>query len=122
MLKLTTLTPGEFFDRFTITILKARYSDDYRQRVESLVDTLNQNELQGDLLYEVCSLMMVNTDIWNLEADIRQGEEGTLGLKEVGERALKIRNENKRRVGMVNTLNELFGDYTKETKHDHAAQ
>ena len=123
-LKLTTtaLSPGEFFDRFTILVRKAKFSGDYQERVDEFVKILIENDLPGEMIYNLCQLMMTNTDIWNLESEIRQGNELDLGLKEVGRRALNIRDENKRRIDVVNRLNAQFGDNRKETKHDHASQ
>ena len=123
-LKLSTLTlsPGEFFDRFTILVRKAKHEKDYEKRVDELVSILNKNGLPGELIHYICLLQMTNTDIWNMEYDIRMGKEGTLGEREVGRRALAIREENKHRIKGVNSINELFGDLRKETKFEHASQ
>lgn len=121
-LKTTTLSPGEFFDRFTILIRKSKYEDDYKKRVDEFITILNNNGFPGDLFYYVCLLQMANTDIWNMESDIRMGREGDLGTREVGKRALAIREENKFRVKGVNSINDIFGDPRKETKFEHASQ
>ena len=118
------LTPGEFYDRFTILIRKAKFDpENYKARVDDFVGILNENGKNGVLMRLVCELQMANTDIWNLESAIRQGMEGELGLKEVGERALKIRVINSCRVKLVNEINEFFGiNDRKESKFEHASE
>lgn len=122
--KTDLLSIGEFFDRFTIMIRKAKFedTDHYKKRVEEYIKILNENGENGRLLYLLCKLQMLNTDIWNLEGELRQGKEGILGVREIGERALKIRDVNKERIETVNELNELFGiTDRKETKFEHAS-
>jgi len=116
------LSPGEFFDRFTIIIRKARFEKSYEGRLIEYLAIMKKNSLPSELLKNICILMMANTDIWNLESDIRMGKTPELGLKEVGERAIAIRNINRKRIQAVNRLNELFGDPRKETKFEHASE
>lgn len=52
-------------------------------------------------------LKKTNGKIWDLEADIRMGREGMLGLEEVGRRAIAIRETNERRVQIKNRLNTI---------------
>ncbi len=68
-------------------------------------------------------LSIVNLKIGYLEADIRQGKEGLLGLEEVGRRALAIRALNSERVALRNALNDRL-DVTAhaEIKVAHASQ
>jgi hypothetical protein len=68
------------------------------------------------------SLYVINGKIWDLEADIRQGKEGILGLEEVGRRALAIRDFNGERIRLKNEITELVGEKYKEIKIDHASQ
>ena len=68
-----------------------------------------------DRLYEV------NGKIWDLEADIRQGKEGKLGLEEVGRRALAIRNLNNKRVAIKNEIVSMTGKGFKDVKKNHAS-
>ena len=123
--KFTTeeLTPGEFFDRFTIIIRKALYDPkNYKPRVEKYVKLLSQNGYDGQLIKAICELQMANTDVWNLESEVRRGQESELGFAEVGKRALAIREKNKERIEQVNRINQLFGEKRKESKFDHASE
>lgn len=115
---------GEFFDRLTILVRKDYFdSDVYNKRLGSLLNSLSEFSLNSQCLYLVCKLMMINTDIWNLESELRNGGEGSLGLIEVGKRAIQIRNLNKERIAICNSLSSLYGQTDmKEEKIDHASE
>jgi len=119
------LTWGEFFDRLTISIRKRSVNKNYAWKVDSLLKVLIDSAFPQDLyllLGLVCELQMVNTDIWNLESDIRKGKEGKLGESEVGRRAIAIRKTNARRIELVNQINAMYGETEKETKYDHVSE
>ena len=67
-------------------------------------------------------LYEVNGKIWDLEADIRKGKEGELGLEEVGRRAIEIRNLNKTRISIKNEITEVTGSGFKDVKVNHASE
>jgi len=115
-MKTKQMTPGEFFDRFTVLIQKAFYSDEYKKRVDEYVIILNKNGIDGNLLKVLCELQMFNVNIWHLESDIRKGNEKELGLLEVGRRALKIRDFNRGRTKRSNTINKLMGELEQDEK------
>lgn len=73
-------------------------------------------EAIADLIDRLC---IANIKISILESDIRQGKEDQLGLEEVGRRALEIRDINKERVALKNTLKEIFQDGFKDIKVKH---
>ena len=84
-------------------------------------DTL-KNELNGDEIYAyVDQLYEVNRRIWDLESDIRKGKEGELGLEEVGRRAIMIRDFNKERINIKNTINTIYKTGFIEKKINHAS-
>ncbi len=115
--------PGEFFDRFTILIKKASVDfQNHNGLVYKYVDILKDNNLDGDLLRLICELQVANLDIWFLESMIRSGKEGELGLKEIGKRALAIREYNAVRVAKTNEINKLFGVTNEERKIDHVSE
>jgi len=63
-------------------------------------------------------LFIINNKIWHLETDIRTSDD--LELEEVGRRALLIRDLNKQRISIKNSINSFFGDKEfKEIKVDH---
>jgi len=73
-------------------------------------------ESVADLIDRLC---IANIKISILESDIRKGKEDELGLEEVGRRALQIRDINKERVALKNTLKEIFMDGFKDIKVKH---
>jgi len=117
-MKTKTMTPGEFFDRFTVLIQKAFHSDEYKKRVDEYVVILNENNIDGNLLRTLCELQMFNVNIWHLESDIRKDKEGELGLIEVGRRALKIRDFNRGRAKRSNAINRLMGVLEQDDKFE----
>jgi phage gp16-like protein len=66
-------------------------------------------------------LYEINKTIWDLEADIRKGKEGELGLEEVGRRAIKIRENNGKRVRIKSLIVEKTGSGYKDIKINHAS-
>jgi len=67
-------------------------------------------------------LKIINGYIWDLEADIRKGKEGELGLEEVGRRALMIRDLNNIRVWTKNLVIRISGLGFADVKKDHASE
>lgn len=106
-------------DRYTILMLKVTRLTEGAPHKEIIEVNNALSELEVDQRY-IERLFKVNRSIWDLEADIRQGKEGQLGLEEVGRRALKIRDLNAKRVAIKNEVNELYGGHL-EVKVDHAA-
>ena len=109
---------SEIADRLSIAILKHQRTDnDMSGEIDSY-----RNELVS---YEVSDfidkLVEVNGKIWDLEADIRAGREGELGLEEVGRRAILIRGLNKIRVGYKNEMVEIFKEGFKDIKMNHGS-
>lgn len=122
------ITPiSEIIDRYTICLLK-RYRANAQNSPElnTLEQTLNEyyNKYRGskEMIHSaIIKLTEVNGAIWDLEADIRQGKEGTLGLEEVGRRALKIRDLNQVRVSCKNELVVRFNEGYQDLKSSHAS-
>jgi len=109
---------GEIADRYSIIKLKSERTDvDCKEEFDTL-----KNELNGDEIYAyVDQLYEVNGRIWDLESDIRKGKEGELGLEEVGRRAIMIRDFNKERINIKNTINTIYKTGFIEKKINHAS-
>jgi hypothetical protein len=106
---------GDIFDKWSILRMKVKLSEDVREEYEEYV-----KELAGIPLNDsVFDLIEINSKMWILEADIRNGKE--MPLEEVGKRALQIRDLNKIRIEAKNKINEIFGDY-QEIKINHASE
>jgi len=111
---------GDIVDRYSICKLKSeRLGLDNTKELNDLKFEMNQYEgidSYVDKLYEV------NGNIWNLESDIRRGNENILGLEEVGRRAIQIRELNNVRVSYKNEVNSKFGEGYIEVKMNHGSQ
>jgi hypothetical protein len=96
--------------------LKEEY-EEYEKAVKEFKDRgIEIKEEWVDELYEF------NKNIWDLEADIRQGKEEELGLEEVGRRAIKIREANKKRIAVKNKITEQTGLGFKDVKVNHISE
>ena len=120
MSKYIKMQIGEVVDRYSILLLKSERTDlnvvDEIEHYKSCVDSYEDSE------FWVEKLKQINSRIWDLESDIRKGKEKLLGLKEVGRRALLIRNINNERVACKNEITELYKEGYAETKKDHASE
>ena len=98
--------------------LKQQYKD-YTRAIEEYVEegtcTREQVEEWHNRLYGI------NSQIWDLEADMRQGKEGKLSLEEIGKRASQIRDRNRIRVGIKNEIVETCGLGYKDVKINHVS-
>jgi hypothetical protein len=109
---------AEMADRYSICRLKfERVGDEVKPEMDTLESELKR---YSDIDIYIAKLTAVNAKIWDLEADIRAGKEGLLGLEEVGIRALKIRDLNKIRVSIKNEMVEKFKEGFKEIKINSA--
>jgi uncharacterized coiled-coil protein SlyX len=103
---------NELCDRLTIAELKLE-----RLSAQELDKTLlskqiayfwagvDRNNLQ--LLELIAQLKTINGQMWDLEYDLRKGLDDSLGLAEIGKRAIEIRNFNRTRVAVKNQIAEL---------------
>lgn len=111
---------GDIVDRYSICKLKhERLKLDNSLEIELLkneIDKYSDIELYVEILYEV------NGKIWDLESDIRKGNEQLLGLEEIGRRALKIREHNNLRVTYKNDINSKYEEGFIEVKMDHGSE
>jgi len=96
-----------------------REYEDYTKAIEEYVgENVCTNEEVGDWHKQFYEIHKVT---WGLEADIRKGKEGELGLEEVGRRAIKIRENNGRRVRLKSLIVEKIGSGYKDIKINHAS-
>lgn len=114
---------AEVVDRLTILELK-------RDRLSANQAVANEAARLSAALPSILShrlaawrddLKNINAKIWDLEADIRQGKEGLLGLEEVGRRAIAIRELNGNRIRIKNQIARLVGEF-EEVKVEHASE
>lgn len=115
---------GELVDKLSILSRKIYFGEEVaiseHRHVEQLITRAG---LPGKLLTNVIRLSMMNSEIWNLEHEMRKVAEGPgqFSLEEVGRRAIKIRDLNRKRIEYKNEINALLGITFRETKVNHIA-
>lgn len=112
---------GDVLDKLSILTRKIYYGeDDAISEHRYLERGLEAYGIDGKVVTNIIRLTQMNFEIWNLENEIRKGGEDKFTLQEIGERALKIRDLNRKRVQYKNKLNELSG--FREVKVNHRSQ
>jgi hypothetical protein len=106
------LTPiAEVCDRYTIAQLKAQRlpaeenTDQFNEQVDYYSAGIDwENRKLSDLVEK---LYECNAAVWDAEYAIRKCQDEELGLKEIGRRALRIRDLNKQRIAVKNEICKL---------------
>lgn len=111
------MSPGEVADRYTILRMKVSKAPDLMPELKKYSDEIVKLNIVR-IWPLVLILMEMNSKIWMLEADIRNGAE--MALEEVGRRALAIRDLNKNRVQAKAEIDKIF-NVTPDRKVDHAS-
>jgi len=118
-LKKPTYNLGDLIDRLSILTRKIYFGDDNSiSEHRHLERALTAFGINGKLITNTIRITQANIEIWNLEHEIRNGGEGNLGLEEVGKRALKIRDINRKRISYKNNITAIDKGFS-ETKINH---
>jgi hypothetical protein len=111
---------GELIDRYTICKLKMeRGQVDCSKEINDLWKDIVEYpdpEPYIEKLYEL------HGKIWDLESDIRKGNENILGLEEVGRRSIVLRDMNKTRISIKNDINSRYREGYIEVKINHGSE
>jgi LAS superfamily LD-carboxypeptidase LdcB len=111
---------GDIVDRYSICKLKSERQElDNTKEINAL---LNEIERYDGINEYINKLYEINGKCWDLEADIRNGNEEILGLEEIGRRALKLRDLNKIRVSIKNDVNSHYNQGFIEVKSNHGSE
>ena len=118
-MKKPTYNLGDIIDRMSILTMKIYFGNEASiSEHRYLEQGLSGYGINGKVVTNVMRLMLMNRLIWELENQMREGGEDKLGLEEVGRRAVKIRDFNKKRIEYKNIVNELSRGF-KEVKVQH---
>lgn len=125
----------EILDRYSILLLKVeRLSKEFEPELQAYEHAHSEmifiqskspeehNQKLSQAKEWVRRLYAINAAIWDLEADIRRGKEGELGLEEVGRRAIEIRHLNRQRIAIKNEIVEATGSGYVDRKLDHVSE
>lgn len=114
---------ADLLDRLSIIALKTERIKDPENFKEyiSLKEALTSYNFKLTNSY-LLKLKNINSKIWDLEADIRQEKEAELGLEEVGRRAIKIRQLNKKRIAIKNEITKKSNSGFIDIKKNHGSE
>lgn len=114
---------SEVLDRFVIVKLKMERikTEDKRKEYKYYKKAIEDYKKRGFTIKKewIDRLYNANAMIWDLEYDIRKGKDNKLGLKEIGKRAIKIREINKIRISIKNEIVEHTDSGFKDVKINH---
>lgn len=120
-----TRDTGDVIDRYSIARLKGERIGNNENKKEYETFGLALQEIIGKhpnvpLLMFSNLLYKINTMIWDLESDLRQGKlDGA--LSEVGRRAIEIREHNNLRVQIKNIINFILQEGFQDIKFEHVS-
>jgi len=117
--------PAFILDRLSILHLKvSRIGSEYLPEKEAYEDAVREFKSEGIEIESgwLPTLIAINGAIWTLESDIRRGREGDLTFGELGRRAIMIRDLNKARMDICNSITKSTGIGFVDGKSDHASQ
>jgi Tfp pilus assembly protein PilO len=86
----------------------------YQQQMQQLDVSLIAQHMQ--------QLQDIHNSIWELEKQLKSGQEHQLSLSEIGRRAIEIRNLNNKRIQLKNQMAEILSCPVREIKHEHISQ
>lgn len=118
----TAYNIGDLIDRLSILSRKIYFGEEVAISEHRFIEQqLIRAGLPGKLITNTIRLTNMNVEIWNLEHELRKCAEGTAPwpLEEVGKRAIKIRDLNRKRIEYKNLLNDLCNKAYRETKVNH---
>ena len=111
---------GEIVDRYSICKLKSERGN--LDNTKELNDLFNEMSSYEGIDPYFNELYVLHSEIWNLESDIRSGNENILGLEEVGRRAIQLRDMNKIRIKIKNEINSKYNEGYIEVKVNHGSE
>lgn len=110
---------GDVLDKLTILSMKIYFGDEQSiSEHRYLEQSLSAFGVDGKIATNIIRLTLMNRMIWELENEMRNGGEDRLGLEEVGRRAIKIRDFNRKRIEYKNIINQLSRGFI-ERKINH---
>ena len=113
---------GELVDKLSILSRKIYFGEEVAiSEHRHIEQVLTESGLPGKLITNVIRITQMNIEIWNLEHEMRKVQEGAgkFTYEEIGQRAVKIRDLNRKRIEYKNLINDLCGNMFRETKVNH---
>lgn len=112
----------ELVDRYVIAQLKFEKTHMNKSEFDfyqSQLDHYNISVITDDIK----ELFKIHNTIWDLEKELKSGQEHLLDYEEIGRRAVKIRDWNRRRIELKNIMADKLGQgHIHEIKKDHLSE
>ena len=111
----------ELVDRMAIAEIKWQRTQANQEELEWYQQQMAQLDVSL-ITQHMQRLQDIHNAIWELEKELKSGQEHKLDLSEIGRRAIKIRNLNNQRIQLKNQMAEILNCPVREIKHDHLSQ
>ena len=112
---------GELIDRYVIAKLKFDRSQDNQLEFNFYHEQISHINL--DLVSkEIVELYNIHCQIWDLESQLMHGVEDQLSLEVIGKCAIEIRDCNKQRIILKNSIAKILADSVQEVKFNHLSE
>jgi hypothetical protein len=114
---------GDVVDRFCISVLKMERIGEKEsiwefEHMKKGWEELSEKHpsVRWDIFFN--EMLEYHKNIWDLESAVRQGALDH-DHAEIGRRAIQIRDWNKKRIELKNTINALVGEGIKDVRKNH---
>lgn len=123
-----TYSLGDIIDKLSILSRKIYFNDEQSISEHRFLERgLAMYGINGKLITNAIRLTQMNIEIWNLEHEMRMSQKKDTEYTQeeyanIGKKAVKIREANKKRIEYKNLLNQLTKQGFQETKIKHASE
>jgi hypothetical protein len=111
----------ELVDRLAIAEIKWQRTQANREELEWYQQQIQQFDISL-VAQDLRRLQDIHNTIWELEKELKSGQEHKLSLEEIGRRAIEIRNFNNQRIQLKNQMAEKLNCTVREIKKEHASE
>lgn len=111
----------ELVDRLAIAEIKWQRTQANRDELEWYREQMQNFDISL-ITQNMQQLQIIHNSIWELEKELKSGQEHKLSLEEIGRRAIEIRNLNNRRIQLKNLMAEKLNCTVREIKKEHASE
>jgi uncharacterized protein YdcH (DUF465 family) len=106
----------ELVDRLVIAEIKWQRTQANHEELEWYQQQMQQLDVSL-IAQHMQRLQDIHNSIWELEKQLKSGQEHQLSLSEIGRRAIEIRNLNNKRIQLKNQMAEILSCPVREIKH-----
>jgi hypothetical protein len=111
----------ELVDRLAIAEIKWQRTQANREELEWYQQQIQQFDISL-VAQDLQRLQDIHNAIWELEKELKSGQEHKLSLEEIGRRAIEIRNFNNQRIQLKNHMAEILQCPVREIKKEHVSE